>query len=456
MSERTLLTRRNVLAGLLAGATCSVVHGDLRADGARPVTPPKRLVLVMTPNGTQQSNFWPRPGAAFASPILEPILPLPQLARRTTVVRGVYYPADMNGADGNEHDIGFARMFTGAKIVAVGGAPWGGAASIDQVLGARWGVDPLNLAVLTSSIEPFPKPGFNHRTSFSYVAPAVLRVPYVDPFDAYAAAFGLESGALDEASRRRLVARKSVLDTPRRDLADMRDRLGSVERAKLDAHTYAVLELERRLGKLASGQSVVCDARPKAPRRYKRDAPQLLVTDERAIPELSATMIDLIGAAFACNATRIATLQLGYAGAKWLFDWEKIGRDAHQDLAHRDSKDDGVEPEITRLLVRANRWYATQVAALAQKLDAIPEGDGTVLDNTLIVWTSELGRGDHNLDNVPLVLIGGAAGAIHGGHLVDRGRQTFQRVGCTILRAMGEEAAGFGDTPTCGPLEGVV
>lgn len=453
MSTASLLTRRNVLAGLLAGATCSVVDGDLRADAAKPLTAQKRLVLVMTPNGTQQSNFWPRTG--FTSPILAPILSVPALARRTTVVRGVQVPRDLNGANGNEHDAGFARMFTGAKILSLGGAPWGGAASIDQVLGKKWMVDPLNLAVLASSIEPFPKPGFNHRSSFSYVAPAVLRSPYVDPFDAYSATFGLDVEA-DEAMRRRLVARKAVLDTPRHELEEMRSRLDGIERAKLDAHAYAVVELERRLGKMASGQRVVCGARPRPPRQVAKTNPRLLVSDEQAIPELSATMIDLIAASFACNTTRIATLQLGYAGAKWLFGWENIDLDVHQDLAHRDSTDDGVDPDVTAMLVRANRWYASQIAALANKLQAIPEGDGTVLDNTLIVWTSELGRGDHDLENIPLVMLGGAGGAMRGGRFVDRGVQPFQRVGCTILKAMGEEASGFGDQPACGPLDGVL
>lgn len=449
-----MITRRNLLAGLLAGATCSAAGRTLRADRGPTPSVPKRLVLVMTPNGTQQASFWPHTN--FMSPILGPILSVPALARRTTVVRGVYYPRDLNGAEGNEHDVGFARMFTGAKVLAVGGAPWGGAASIDQILGKRWNVDPLNLAVLTSSVEPFPKPGFNHRASFSYVAPAVLRVPYVDPFDAYSAAFGLDPSSLSASARRRLLARGSVLEMPRHELEEMRSRLGAVERAKLDAHANAVVELERRLGRLASGQTVTCGAKPSAPKHYKQDAPDLLVTDERGIPELTAAMIDLITASFACDVTRVATLQLGYAGAKWMFDWEKIGRDAHQDLAHQDHKDEGNDPEITKLLIRVHRWYASRVAALAQKLDAIPEGDGTMLDNTLIAWTSDLGRGDHDLNNVPVVLLGGASGAMGPGRFVDSAPQTFQRVGCTILRAMGEQVTGFGDAPTCGPLEGVL
>ena len=449
-----MITRRNLLAGLLAGATCSAAGRSLRADPRPAPAVPKRLVLVMTPNGTQQASFWPQTN--FMSPILAPILSVPELARRTTVVRGVFYPRDLNGAEGNEHDVGFARMFTGAKVLAVGGAPWGGAASIDQILGARWNVDPLNLAVLTSSIEPFPKPGFNHRASFSYVAPAVLRVPYVDPFDGYAAAFGLDPSLLDEKARRRLLLRGKVLQMPRRELEEMRSRLGTVEQAKLDAHTNAVVELERRLGKLASGQIASCAEKPAPPKHYKLDAPDLLVTDERGIPELTSAMIDLITASFACDVTRVATLQLGYAGAKWLFDWEKIGRDAHQDLAHQDHKDEGNDPEITKLLVRVHRWYASQVASLAKKLDAIPEGDATMLDNTLIVWTSDLGRGDHDLNNVPVVLLGGASGAVRPGRFIDGAPQTFQRVGCTILRAMGEPVPGFGDAPSCGPLAGIL
>src|SRR4051812_18766836 len=114
-----MITRRNLLAGLLAGATCGAVGRELRANGGPAPSRPKRLVLVMTPNGTQQANFWPRTN--FTSPILAPILGVPGLARRTTVIRGVYYPRELNGAEGNEHDVGFARMFTGAKILAIGG-----------------------------------------------------------------------------------------------------------------------------------------------------------------------------------------------------------------------------------------------------------------------------------------------------------------------------------------------
>jgi hypothetical protein len=97
------------------------------------------------------------------------------------------------------------------------------------------------------------------------------------------------------------------------------------------------------------------------------------------------------------------------------------------------------------------------VARLAAALDAVPEGSGTMLDNTLVVWANEQGRGDHSLDNIPIVLIGKAGGAIaSSGRIIDLGPQVFNRLGCTILNVMGQTAAGFGDVPDCGPFQGLL
>jgi hypothetical protein len=104
-----------------------------------------------------------------------------------------------------------------------------------------------------------------------------------------------------------------------------------------------------------------------------------------------------------------------------------------------------------------NQYYASRVAKLATALDAVPEGNGTMLDNTLIVWANEQGRGDHNQANVPVVLIGKASGALpKGGRVIDAGPQVFNRLGCTILNAMGQPAAGFGDVPDCGVFAGLL
>jgi hypothetical protein len=442
------MKRRAFLAGMSSLALATFAR-RLVADPAPP--PPKRLVLVMHSNGTQQSNFWPR--AEMTSPILDPLLSDARVRARTTIVKGVYVPWDSGGTDGNEHDMGFARMFTGYRLRNVSGHPWGGGPSVDQIVAKEWRERTLNLACLTSRTEPHPKPGFLHRRSFSYVAAGVLRVPIEDPFVAYQRLFAPPEER-DGVTRQRLLLRKSALDPMKSELARLRDAVSREERDKLDRHLESVREIERDLLRSISGEALGCGTRPPPPPEYTTRAPRLLVDDESAIPAIVQSMVDLIAAALTCGAPRIATLQLGYGGAKWSYDWEGIGYDCHGYLAHLDSTDGASSPDVIAKLVRVHRWNASMIARLAKKLADTPEGDRSVLDRTLIVWASDMGRGDHSLENVPVVLVGGA-GMPSGGKLVDVGRQPFQRVGCTALRAMGLDVGGFGDLPDCGPLQGL-
>jgi len=166
-------------------------------------------------------------------------------------------------------------------------------------------------------------------------------------------------------------------------------------------------------------------------------------------------MIELGAASLICGVTPIVTLQFGYGGGKWKFAWQGIDLDCHG-LAHLDTSNEGSTPENTHFIVLMNQYYARCVAKFATLLDAVPEGDGTFLDNTLVVWANEQGRGDHNLANVPVVLIGKAGGALpQGGRVIDAGEQVFNRLGCTILNLMGTPAAGFGDVADCGVFQGL-
>jgi hypothetical protein len=447
------MNRRSFLLGVGGGLALAALPRRIR--GALPAGPPKRLVIVMQNNGTQPENFWPASGT-FTSPILDPLVQNPRIASLTTVVKGVFVPSDANGTDGNEHDMGFARMWTGERLMNIAGHPWGGAPSVDEMIARVVGMPSLNQAIYTSSIQPYPKPGFQHRRSYCYVAPGVHKLPTLDPLLAYQRLFWSGASQLTPDVRRRLTLRQSALDSATAELRALQSRLGPDERAKLDAHVTAVRSVEQRISDQLSGlpgPGATCGVKPPVPPDYENTAPQLLVDDESAIPELLRTQMDLTVAALACDVTRVATLQMGYAGAKWKFDWIGIGEDHHQ-LAHMDKTDAVVDPAVIDKITRLNRWYAEQIAYLAGALDAIPDGHGTLLDQTLIVWANEFGRGDHNQENVPIVFVGGLLPP--GGRVVDAGRQPFQRVGCTTLRTMGFSAAGFGDLPDCGPLAGVL
>ncbi len=444
-----MIGRRHFLS-LLGGALAGTTFATATRGGPQPAL--KRLILIMQNNGTQQASFWPRAG--FTSPILEPLLSVHEIAKRTTVVRGLRMSNDAAGTSGNEHDIGFARMFTGKRLMSVAGEPWGAGPSVDQIVANAWDVDSLALAVHASAAEPFPKPGFSHRRSFSYVGPAMHKIPTLNPFDAYARYFATKS-TTPEQLKARLARRRSVLDVNAAELRDLQARLGGTERAKLDAHATSIRQLEKQI--MLSLENPSCGAMT-VPFDY-RAKPELLASSDEAIPTLVDTMVDLLATTIGCGIARVGSLQLGYGGGRWKFGWlGNTGENIH-DKAHRDTSDEGSSSDNTAMLVAANRYYASVVARLASKLAATPELDGTnALDHTLIVWANEFGRGDHNLNNIPLVLVGGPLEDATGrGKLVDVGPQTFERLGCTILRSMGLRAETFGDLSErdCGPLQGL-
>ena len=318
-----------------------------------------------------------------------------------------------------------------------------------SIVAQAWNIDSLTLAVLASQTEPHPKPGFDHRESFCYLGPATLKHPRSDPLAAYDYLFPSSGGSTPTSDRLKL--RQSVLDAVVGNLTEISARLGPTEKTKLDYHLTAIRDVERRLAASA------CSPQPAAPPNYLAMDPNAEVNVDTYITQLVDNMTDLAVTSLKCGFTRIATLQFGYGGGKWRFGWEGINMNCHDDVAHHDTSDAGSSAVNTNRVVLMNQYYASCVAKLATALDAVPENGGTMLDNTLVVWANELGRGDHNQENVPVVLIGGVGGAIpRGGRVIDAGRQPFNRLGCTILNLMGQSSAGFGDVPDCGTFQGLL
>lgn len=254
-----------------------------------------------------------------------------------------------------------------------------------------------------------------------------------------------------------MLNRQSVLDAVVGNLGEISGRLGADDGRKLDYHLNAIRDVERRLSTTLAGQQALCAVTPARPSDVLAVDPGAETTVDGYVPQLVNDMIDLGAVALACGLTRIVTLQLGYCGGKWSFSWKGIDMNCHDDVAHLDTSDEGSSPENTARVVAMNQFYATGVARLGTALDAVPEAGGTVLDSTLVVWANEEGRGDHNQDNVPVVLLGLVGrGLPAGGRLIDQGKQPFNRLGCTILNLMDHPAAGFGDQPTCGAFTGLL
>jgi hypothetical protein len=136
------------------------------------------------------------------------------------------------------------------------------------------------------------------------------------------------------------------------------------------------------------------------------------------------------------------------------FSWLDIDA-LHHDLSHRGDNDADAIDKLTRI----NRWYAEQLAYLIGRLQQIPEGDGTMLDNTLILWCNELAKGNvHGRTDAPYVLAGKAGGALQTGRFLRfDGNVPHNNLLLSLIHALGQADTSFGDPDWCtGPLTGLV
>jgi hypothetical protein len=419
----------------------------LRPRPAAAATAPG-LILLMQSNGTGQSNFWPAPGT-FTSPILAPLLNDPALAPFVTVVKGL---VNHSGGSGNGHDQGFTGLYSGSRSVGTFNDPWGSGISLDQILKKRLPLtEPfptLNCGVLASDTPPFKE----HRRSFSYTGPHQQVPTELDPYKLYAQFFSVgTAGGGDPVAgaKRRLLYKHTVLDFVNQDLKTLRQRVGASDRDRLEAHETALREMERRLTATLSPDAGIparCTGVP-AP------AEGLDVAAEDNVPRLIPMMFDVVALALSCQLTRVVTFQFGHGGEKWYFRWLGINENSHDDIAHRD---DGKNEVITAKILQINAWYAEQVAYLARALARLPAAEGTVLENSLVVWGNEIATGPHTMENIPVVLLGKAGGRLKStGVMIDQGPQDYHRLGTSLLNVMGVPSTGFGEVPDCGTLQGL-
>lgn len=350
---------------------------------------PTRLLVFYTMHGCVYDTWRMRPGgrlgeeawdaplhdlseAAF-SPSLRPLWPWRD---RISVIDGLALASPLRDRAGFAHTLGILHGWTGAPIGVSAGYPVPGAPSFDQLLvpqlAAPWQVPSLELGV-----GAFLAPGVadSHHTPL----PA-----QIDPRQVWQRLFGgLPGGdsALLYSSRARLV------DAVARRYEALPPGITAAGRARLDRHATLLRELEPRVGGFAN----VC---PTAAPTVGPDGSY----DERFEAQLA-----LLQTAFSCDLTRVASLQLTQLPGE---EVGQPGADVHVDFAH-DIHSSTLAAEVLTAHTTAT---AARFARVLAALDAVEEGDGTVLDHTLVVWMSELADGAHGWDQWPVVLAGGAAG----------------------------------------------
>ena len=342
--------------------------------------------------------------------------------------------------DGDGHMRGMSCLLTGIELFPgniQGGsdtpAGWAKGPSIDQEIKkflqsreetrTRFGSLEFGVGV-TDRADPW--------TRMSYAGPNQPVAPISDPYQMYQKLYG---------QLRDKENLQSVLDDVRGDLRKVRSLVSAEDRRMIEQHESLVRQMENEIAD--------------ATRRKLRVAPPALevgIADQNDnVPRLSRMQVDLLVNSFVNDMARVATLQYTKSVGQARMNWLGVS-DNHHSLSHEPDKDTTAQEK----LVKINTWFAGELRYLVEKLANTPEpGDtGSLLDNTLIVWTNELGKGSsHTLDNIPFVLLGGGFG-FKLGRTLKFEKIAHNRLHLALAHAVGHRIETFGKRELCegGPL----
>ena len=230
---------------------------------------------------------------------------------------------------------------------------------------------------------------------------------------------------------------KSILDDIQADLGKLRSAVSAADRQLLEEHATFVREMEQELQ--SAGKDPVGHAVPEIEPGVKEENDN--------IPRISKMQIELMVQSFAADFARVATLQYTNSVGGARMHWIGVN-EGHHELSHHPDSDKASVEKLTKI----NKWWCEQMAYLAKRLAETPEpgGGGSLLDNTLILWTNELGKGNsHTLDNIPFVLVGNGLDFKMGRSLKYK-RLPHNRLLLSLAHGMGHELKRFGNPDFCG------
>ncbi len=388
----------------------------------------KRLILFFSPNGTIH-NHW-RPTGSGDSFLFQPgsiLEPLTSLKDDLIVLDGI----DFHGV--TNHEEGMAAMLTGGGGLNTVSAGKSLDQHVAQQLNAGLKFPSLDLSVQTSAW------GASTQTRMLYSEPGKHLPPDDNPLNVYERMFGTLAPGAGEVDKL-LIRRQSVLDLVAWELKDLQKKLGAEDKARLEQHLEALQTVEASL----QPPSGTCD-----PPEPMVGLPHL---QNDQFPEVLKAQVDLMVVALACGMTRVASLQCSHTVGPPVFSWIGL-TDGHHSLSH--SGDENLSGVAD--YVKAERWFSEQFAYLVQKLKDTPEpdGEGTMLENSAILWCQELGDGRmHDCSSVPFVIAGQANGHFQTGQYLDCGGAPHQQLLVSMCHAMGLDNTTFGNPAYGeGPLE---
>jgi hypothetical protein len=384
-------SRRAMLASIGASAALLPLIDAERAQAA-PTGFPKRLVTITWGHGVCRSAFYPT-GAGVDSQVLAPLAPF---ASKTLLAAGLDYRVMIEQDKRYDGHFSYPVIYTGTYANTGGQNCTSNGPSIDQVVSdaiAKQVSLPAPLLVITVEGE-----------SASWRGPAQRNTGEGDPkrlFDKLFASTATPSADLEQLR----VRRKSVLDYLGKELTGFSQRMGTEDKAKIDAHFESIRQLEAQLG---SGGVAACGQ------------PQI-ETGSKVFQDKVAAMLDMTAIALRCDLTRAVSISWADDGGyrPVTLPWLDIN-EAFHDIAHQ-----GEQGYPTKL--KADIWMYQQVARLAKQLDEAAEGDQTVLDHSVVVVGNDMNEGSaHFVGGLHFVLLGSCGGYFKTGRTVKLGSWASQ------------------------------
>lgn len=449
---RARLSRRSLLAATGASSLLlPLLHQD-RARGAEG-TFPLRVIFCVTGNGTTEEAFWPT-GTDGNLTLGGITSPLEAHKDKLIFTRGVdmrvWAEENPFGGNGDAHH-NWGAVLTATKL-ATGDAPHdpggpGLALASSESIDIRIGKE-LDKQIIAAGGMGLPFPTLSvrarggtgsGRNTLSWTGDRAPVSAEGDPRKLFDSLFaGYMGDKPDPAQVRLRKKRQSVLDYVGGALERQVKNLGTEDRHKVELHLEAVRSIEKQLG----GGAVTATCKPptvEAGVDFKLDM---------NMPKLVTAQHDLITAALSCGLTR--TVTFGFADAEnydIYFPFLPISQVGvefptrhHHDISHRPGENNGDK-------IKVENWIIGQFAGLLDKLSAVPEGDGTLMDNTVVMWMNSLNSGfSHTVLKLPMVIAAGKNVPIRtGGRLIELKQEAHNRVLAALANAVGVPMQGWGD-----------
>jgi hypothetical protein len=387
ISRRKLLKGAAVIIGLPPLEAMFDRNGVAHAaDAAKPET---RFVLWFNGNGIPERYWIPtETGPEYAlTPCLAPLAPF---RKDIHVITGLDNPAARMPGPGNDHHRSMSALVSGTSFTGRGA----GGASIDQLIASKIGGDSrfrsLHIGVSQESF------GESIQRNLSWAGRDRALPPEMIPHKLFDRLFG----ARDEGWVNR---KRSILDAVRQDAISLKSTLGKQDQLRVDDHLASIRDLERAVSTL--------------PPTYSVEEPEI-GGDMKDWPRIAKLQTDLLVHALATGQTRVASYMLTKCQGLSRFPWLGYTAARHHDYTHRDGKAPGPDgPDGQRIMRDICRWHVEEFAYLLAKLKSTPEGDGTLLDRTCLLYIHEHAEAnDHKNNGLPAIVAGHAANLITGTH----------------------------------------